>query len=132
MFVRITRKLLGTYLTKSFFQRMFVIFQSRDGQCEVRQIDAGLSAFRRLVRYNLRRDQIENGLLTFLPVHPVRNEPDTTGQIIAAIGSVIANVPPDCTNVVINGISYKDCNGNWFEPKYNGHSVVYVAVAPPK
>ncbi|MGH6773844.1 hypothetical protein [Brucella tritici] len=49
-----------------------------------------------------------------------------------AIGSVIANVPPDCTNVVVNGISYKDCNGNWFEPKYNGHSVVYVAVTPPK
>jgi len=49
-----------------------------------------------------------------------------------AIGTVIASVPPDCTNVAVNGINYKDCNGNWFEPKYNGHSVVYVAVAPPK
>jgi hypothetical protein len=48
------------------------------------------------------------------------------------IGTVIANLPPDCTNVVVNGISYKDCNGNWFEAKYNGHTLVYVAVAPPR
>ncbi|TNM64780.1 hypothetical protein [Aliirhizobium smilacinae] len=47
------------------------------------------------------------------------------------VGTIIATLPPECTTVVVGGISYRDCSGNWFEPRYDGHVVVYVAVANP-
>jgi len=49
-----------------------------------------------------------------------------------AIGTVVATVPPECTNVAVAGITYKDCTGRWFAPRYDGHTVVYVAVADPR
>lgn len=49
-----------------------------------------------------------------------------------AIGTVVATVPPECTNFVVNGITYRDCSGRWFAPRYDGHAVVYVAVADPR
>lgn len=49
-----------------------------------------------------------------------------------AVGTVIATIPPSCVAVVVNGVSYEDCNGNWFERRYDGHKVVYVAVANPR
>jgi hypothetical protein len=49
-----------------------------------------------------------------------------------AVGTVVATVPPECTNVVVSGITYKDCSGRWFAPRYDGHTVVYVAVADPR
>ncbi|WP_349962407.1 hypothetical protein [Rhizobium sp. ZPR3] len=49
-----------------------------------------------------------------------------------AVGTVIATLPPACTAVVVKGISYQDCGGNWFEPQYSGHAVVYVAVKDPR
>lgn len=49
-----------------------------------------------------------------------------------AIGTVIATIPPECVTVSVKGVSYRDCNGNWFEPRYDGHTVVYIAVADPR
>ncbi|MCZ7463829.1 hypothetical protein [Rhizobium rhizogenes] len=49
-----------------------------------------------------------------------------------AVGTVIATIPPSCTSVEVKGTSYDDCNGNWFVRRYNGHTVVYVAVADPR
>ncbi|EKJ95051.1 MULTISPECIES: hypothetical protein [Hyphomicrobiales] len=49
-----------------------------------------------------------------------------------AVGTIIATLPPDCTTVVVNGVSYRDCGGNWFEPRYDGHTVIYVAVSDPR
>jgi len=33
---------------------------------------------------------------------------------------------------MIGGTSYRQCDGRWFEPRYDGHSVIYVAVADPR
>lgn len=49
-----------------------------------------------------------------------------------AVGTVIATLPPECVNVVVNGVSYRECGGQWFEPRYDGHTVVYIAVAAPR
>ncbi|TWF47815.1 hypothetical protein FHW37_110112 [Neorhizobium alkalisoli] len=51
---------------------------------------------------------------------------------VVAVGTVIATLPPECVTVVVNGVSYRECGGNWFEPRYDGHAVVYIAVANPK
>ncbi len=49
-----------------------------------------------------------------------------------AVGTVIATLPPECVTVVVKGISYRDCGGRWFEPRYDGHTIVYIAVADPR
>lgn len=49
-----------------------------------------------------------------------------------AIGTVISSLPSGCVSTVVNGINYEDCNGHWYERRYNGHSVVYVAVSSPR
>lgn len=49
----------------------------------------------------------------------------------AAIGSVVYSVPPSCSTVVVNGISYSQCGSTWYAPRYSGTTVEYVVVNPP-
>lgn len=49
----------------------------------------------------------------------------------AAIGSVIYSLPPSCSAVVVNGISYQHCGSTWYEPQFAGTSVSYVVVGQP-
>ena len=48
----------------------------------------------------------------------------------AAIGSVVYSLPPSCTVTVVDGVSYQNCGGVWYEPQFAGTSVEYVVVAP--
>lgn len=50
----------------------------------------------------------------------------------AAIGSVVYSVPPSCVTSVINGMTYQQCGGTWYEPQYVGTTVQYVVVNPPQ
>ncbi|CAM5627463.1 hypothetical protein ACFSUK_34715 [Sphingobium scionense] len=50
----------------------------------------------------------------------------------AAIGSIVRSVPPDCSTVIVNGISYSQCGNTWYQPQYAGSSVQYVVVNPPR
>ena len=50
----------------------------------------------------------------------------------AAIGSVVYSLPPSCTVSVVNGISYQNCGGVWYEPQFAGTSVEYIVVSAPK
>lgn len=50
----------------------------------------------------------------------------------AVIGSIVASIPPDCSTVVVNGISYSQCGNTWYQPQYYGSSVQYVVVNPPR
>jgi len=54
----------------------------------------------------------------------------TTGLII---GSVIAaaTMPSTCTTVVVNGISYKRCDNSYYQPFYEGDTLVYKVVVSP-
>jgi len=50
-----------------------------------------------------------------------------------AIGSIIASatMPKTCTTVVANGISYRRCDNSYFQPFYQGDTLVYKAVPSP-
>ncbi len=50
-----------------------------------------------------------------------------------ALGSVIAasTIPSTCTTVVTGGVSYRRCDNSYYEPFYEGDTLVYRAVASP-
>ena len=54
----------------------------------------------------------------------------TTGLVI---GSVIAasTMPSTCTTVVANGVSYRRCDNSYYQPFYEGDTLVYKAVVSP-
>ena len=49
------------------------------------------------------------------------------------IGSVIAasTMPSTCTTVVANGISYRRCDNSYYQPFYEGDTLVYKVVSSP-
>ncbi|UOA08645.1 hypothetical protein [Methylobacter sp. S3L5C] len=51
-----------------------------------------------------------------------------------AIGSMItaAALPPSCSMVNINGMTYQHCGSSWYQPQYAGSQVNYIVVNPPR
>jgi hypothetical protein len=51
-----------------------------------------------------------------------------------AIGSMItaAALPPSCSTVSVNGITYQQCGSTWYQPQYSGSQVNYIVVNPPR
>ena len=62
--------------------------------------------------------------------HPV-----ATGVAVATtaavVGSIIYSLPPSCTTVSVNGLTYQQCGSTWYRPQYVGTSVQYVVVTSP-
>ena len=54
------------------------------------------------------------------------------GGTAAIVGSMVNSVPPTCTPVVVNGVTYSQCGSTWYQPQYAGTSVQYVVVNPPQ
>ncbi len=54
----------------------------------------------------------------------------TTGMVI---GSVIAasTMPTSCTTVIVNGASYRKCSNSYYQPFYQGDTLVYKSVSSP-
>jgi hypothetical protein len=50
----------------------------------------------------------------------------------AIVGSVARTLPPACSVAVINGVTYQNCGGSWYQPQYMGTSVQYVVVTAPR
>jgi len=52
----------------------------------------------------------------------------------AVVGSAIAAsaLPPACSAVVVNGVTYQNCGGAWYQPQYSGSQVTYIVVNPPR
>ena len=50
----------------------------------------------------------------------------------AVVGSIVHTVPPSCTAVVVNGITYQQCGSAWYQPQYSGTTVQYIVVNPPR
>jgi len=66
--------------------------------------------------------------------HPVAAAAAVTAATVAtaaAVGSVVNTLPPSCSTVVNNGISYSQCGSTWYQPQFAGTSVQYTAVNPP-
>jgi hypothetical protein len=47
------------------------------------------------------------------------------------VGSIVNSVPSNCTTVMSNNISYRQCGNDWYEPRYSGGSTSYVVVNSP-
>jgi hypothetical protein len=50
----------------------------------------------------------------------------------AVIGSMVHTLPPTCAPVAVNGLTYQNCGGTWYQPQYAGSQVTYVVVNPPQ
>lgn len=55
----------------------------------------------------------------------------TAAVTAAVVGSIVYSIPPSCTTVIVNGISYSQCGSTWYQPRYSGSSVQYVVVNSP-
>ena len=50
----------------------------------------------------------------------------------AVIGSRVYALPPACTVVMINGLTYQQCGSTWYQPQFVGTTTAYVVVAAPR
>ncbi|RKG97214.1 hypothetical protein [Corallococcus carmarthensis] len=62
--------------------------------------------------------------------HPVAR---VAGAMVAAVavGTVVRALPSSCSTVVSRGVTYQNCGGTWYQPRYAGTDVTYVVVNPP-
>lgn len=64
-----------------------------------------------------------------------RYNPIATAAAVTAtavvVGSIVNSLPSNCTTVVTNNISYRQCGNSWYEPRYSGGSTSYVVVNSP-
>ena len=51
----------------------------------------------------------------------------------AIVGTAIAAsaLPAACSAVIVNGVTYQNCGGAWYQPQYAGSQVTYIVVNPP-
>jgi len=50
----------------------------------------------------------------------------------AVIGSMVNSIPPSCTVVYVNGLTYQQCGSTWYQPQFVGTTTTYVVVSPPR
>jgi len=62
--------------------------------------------------------------------HPVAR---AAGVAVAAVavGTIVRSLPPSCTTVVTAGVTYQNCGGTFYQPRYSGTQVTYVVVNHP-
>ena len=48
-----------------------------------------------------------------------------------AVGAIVSSLPPSCSTFVAEGVTYQNCGGTYYVPRYDGPNVVYEAVSPP-
>lgn len=57
----------------------------------------------------------------------------TTAIVTAAVvGSRVYALPPACSVVMVNGLTYQHCGSTWYQPQFVGTSTTYVVVAAPQ
>jgi hypothetical protein len=67
--------------------------------------------------------------------HPVATAAAVTAAAVvtsAVVGSIVHSVPPSCSAVVVNGLTYQQCGSTWYQPQFSGTSTTYVVVNPPR
>jgi hypothetical protein len=47
-----------------------------------------------------------------------------------AVGTVVASLPPGCSSMSVNGVSYMNCAGTWYLPFYSGGALMYQVTTP--
>jgi len=49
----------------------------------------------------------------------------------AVIGTRVNTLPPSCTVIVANGVTYQQCGGAYYQPQFVGGNTTYVVVNSP-
>lgn len=48
-----------------------------------------------------------------------------------AVGAIVSTLPPSCSTFVADGMTYQNCGGTYYAPRYDGPNLVYEVVSPP-
>lgn len=57
----------------------------------------------------------------------------TTAVVTAAVvGSTVNTLPPACTLVMVNGMTYQQCGSVWYQPQFVGTTTSYVVINAPR
>jgi hypothetical protein len=67
--------------------------------------------------------------------HPVATAAAVTATAVvtsAVIGSIVYSLPPACSAVYVNGITYQQCGSTWYQPQFSGGNTTYVVVNAPR
>ena len=48
------------------------------------------------------------------------------------VGTRVNTLPPSCTVVHVNGLTYQQCGSTWYQPQFVGTSTTYVVVTAPR
>lgn len=48
------------------------------------------------------------------------------------VGARVNTLPPACTVVYVNGLTYHHCGSAWYQPQFVGTSTTYVVVTAPR
>lgn len=48
------------------------------------------------------------------------------------VGTRVNTLPPACTVVHVNGLTYQQCGSTWYQPQFVGTTTTYVVVKPPR
>jgi len=73
------------------------------------------------------------------PPPPYYHHHNNTGAFVAGaitgltVGAIVsaASMPPSCTTVSVNNVSYRRCGSSWYQPYYVGTELQFRVVAPP-
>ncbi|MBN3858644.1 MULTISPECIES: DUF6515 family protein [unclassified Paraburkholderia] len=66
--------------------------------------------------------------------HPVATAAAVTGAVVATaavVGSIVHTLPPSCSAINVNGVTYQQCGSTYYQPQYSGTTVQYIVVNPP-
>jgi hypothetical protein len=66
--------------------------------------------------------------------HPVAVAAAVTATAVvtaAIVGSMVHTLPPACSVVVVNGLSYQHCGSTWYQPQFAGSTTTYIVVNQP-
>ncbi len=50
----------------------------------------------------------------------------------AVIGSIVYSLPPSCTRVIVNGVTYQQCGSTWYQPQIVGGTTQYIVINAPQ
>jgi hypothetical protein len=67
--------------------------------------------------------------------HPVATAAAVTAATVATaavVGSMVNTLPPACSAVSVNGMTYQQCGSTWYQPQFVGSSTSYVVVNAPR
>ena len=86
----------------------------------------------RNVNVNVRGGGYYGGGCCYHPVAAAAAVTATAMVTAAVVGSMVHTLPPSCTMVMVNGMSYQQCGSTWYQPQFSGGNTTYIVVNAPR